>query len=163
VFGPIKGYLRDHIPHILCFMRFRCAHRDRVCVRMFIEMSVRTCMSICIYIVFRDQRALDKTDLPAKPEFHVTGFIHNLSTACKKRCKERVEVLFKIRNCPLRLDWGNQKRRREKFIILLINSLCSFGLPNKIMTRSNPPNNSHSYNKDPIKVWFVCFSSYKLN
>jgi hypothetical protein len=31
---------------------FRCAYRGRVCVRMFIEVSARTCMSICVCTVF---------------------------------------------------------------------------------------------------------------
>jgi hypothetical protein len=31
---------------------FRCAHRGRVCVRVFIGMSVRIYMSICVYTVF---------------------------------------------------------------------------------------------------------------
>jgi hypothetical protein len=31
---------------------FRCAHRGRVCVRVFIEMSARTCISICVCTVF---------------------------------------------------------------------------------------------------------------
>jgi hypothetical protein len=31
---------------------FKCAHRGRVCVRVFIEVSARTCMSIYIYTVF---------------------------------------------------------------------------------------------------------------
>jgi hypothetical protein len=31
---------------------FRGAHRDRVCVCIFIGVSARTCMSICIYTIF---------------------------------------------------------------------------------------------------------------
>jgi hypothetical protein len=31
---------------------FKYAHRDMVCVRVFIGMSGRTCMSIYVYIVF---------------------------------------------------------------------------------------------------------------
>jgi hypothetical protein len=31
---------------------FGCAHRGRVCVHVFIGMSARTCMSICVYTVF---------------------------------------------------------------------------------------------------------------
>jgi hypothetical protein len=31
---------------------FGCAHRDRMCVRVFIGVSARTCMSICVCIVF---------------------------------------------------------------------------------------------------------------
>jgi hypothetical protein len=31
---------------------FRSAHRDRLCVRVFIEVSDRTYISICIYTVF---------------------------------------------------------------------------------------------------------------
>jgi hypothetical protein len=31
---------------------FRCAHKDRMCVYVFIRISVRTCMSICIYTIF---------------------------------------------------------------------------------------------------------------
>jgi hypothetical protein len=31
---------------------FRCAHRGRVYVRVFIEMSARTCISICVCTVF---------------------------------------------------------------------------------------------------------------
>jgi hypothetical protein len=31
---------------------FRCAHKNRVCVHVFIEVSARMCMSICICTVF---------------------------------------------------------------------------------------------------------------
>jgi hypothetical protein len=31
---------------------FGCAHRDRVCVYMFIGVSAHTCMNICVYTVF---------------------------------------------------------------------------------------------------------------
>jgi hypothetical protein len=31
---------------------FRCAHKGRVCVRMFIGVSAHTYMSICVCIVF---------------------------------------------------------------------------------------------------------------
>jgi hypothetical protein len=31
---------------------FGCAHRDRVCVRVFIGVSAHTCMSICVFTVF---------------------------------------------------------------------------------------------------------------
>jgi hypothetical protein len=31
---------------------FGCAHRDRMCVRVFIWVSTRMCMNICIYNVF---------------------------------------------------------------------------------------------------------------
>jgi hypothetical protein len=31
---------------------FGCAHRGRVCIRVFIGVSAHTCMSICIYTVF---------------------------------------------------------------------------------------------------------------
>jgi hypothetical protein len=31
---------------------FECAHTCRVCVRVFIGVSVHTCMSICVYTVF---------------------------------------------------------------------------------------------------------------
>jgi hypothetical protein len=31
---------------------FRDAHRGRVCVRVFIRVSARTCMSICVCTVF---------------------------------------------------------------------------------------------------------------
>jgi hypothetical protein len=31
---------------------FRCAHRDKVCVRIFIEVNAYTCMSIYVCIVF---------------------------------------------------------------------------------------------------------------
>jgi hypothetical protein len=31
---------------------FRGAHRGRVCVRVFLGVSVRTCMSICVCTVF---------------------------------------------------------------------------------------------------------------
>jgi hypothetical protein len=31
---------------------FRGVHRGRLCVRVFTEMSARTCMSICVYTVF---------------------------------------------------------------------------------------------------------------
>jgi hypothetical protein len=30
----------------------RCAHRGRVCVRVFLEVSAHTCMSIYVYITF---------------------------------------------------------------------------------------------------------------
>jgi hypothetical protein len=35
---------------------FGCAHRGRVCVRVFIGVSVRTCMSIYVYTVFLKKR-----------------------------------------------------------------------------------------------------------
>jgi hypothetical protein len=31
---------------------FRGAHRNRMCVRVFIEVSARTCMSICVCTLF---------------------------------------------------------------------------------------------------------------
>jgi hypothetical protein len=31
---------------------FRCVHRGRMCVRVFIGVSDRMCMSICVYTVF---------------------------------------------------------------------------------------------------------------
>jgi hypothetical protein len=31
---------------------FECAHMGRVCVRVFIEVRARTCMSICVCTVF---------------------------------------------------------------------------------------------------------------
>jgi hypothetical protein len=31
---------------------FERAHRDRVCMRVFIGVSARTCISICVYTVF---------------------------------------------------------------------------------------------------------------
>jgi hypothetical protein len=31
---------------------FGCAHRGRVCVRVFIGLSAHTCMSICVYTMF---------------------------------------------------------------------------------------------------------------
>jgi hypothetical protein len=31
---------------------FGCAHKDRVCVYMFIEVSVYTCMKICVCTIF---------------------------------------------------------------------------------------------------------------
>jgi hypothetical protein len=31
---------------------FRCAHRGRVCVRVFTGVSAHTCMSICVCTVF---------------------------------------------------------------------------------------------------------------
>jgi hypothetical protein len=31
---------------------FRCANRGKVCVRVFVSMSDRMCMSICVYSVF---------------------------------------------------------------------------------------------------------------
>jgi hypothetical protein len=31
---------------------FRCAHRGRVCVHVFIGVSAHTCMSICVCTVF---------------------------------------------------------------------------------------------------------------
>jgi hypothetical protein len=31
---------------------FRCVHRDRVCIRVLIEVSARTCMSIYVCTVF---------------------------------------------------------------------------------------------------------------
>jgi hypothetical protein len=31
---------------------FRCAHRGRLYVRMFIELSDHMCMNICVYTVF---------------------------------------------------------------------------------------------------------------
>jgi hypothetical protein len=31
---------------------FRCAHKGRVCMHIFIELSDRTYMSICVYNVF---------------------------------------------------------------------------------------------------------------
>jgi hypothetical protein len=35
---------------------FRGDHRGRVCVRVFIGVSARTCMSICVYIVFLNKK-----------------------------------------------------------------------------------------------------------
>jgi hypothetical protein len=34
---------------------FGCAHRGKVCVCVFIEVSARTCMSICVCTVFLKQ------------------------------------------------------------------------------------------------------------
>jgi hypothetical protein len=31
---------------------FRCAHRSRLCVYVFIKMSAHMCMNICVYTVF---------------------------------------------------------------------------------------------------------------
>jgi hypothetical protein len=31
---------------------FRCTHRGRVCVRVFIGVSARMCINICVYTVF---------------------------------------------------------------------------------------------------------------
>jgi hypothetical protein len=31
---------------------FRCTHKDKVCMRVFIGVNAHTCMSICIYTVF---------------------------------------------------------------------------------------------------------------
>jgi hypothetical protein len=31
---------------------FRCAHRGRLCVYIFIEVSAYTCINICVYIIF---------------------------------------------------------------------------------------------------------------
>jgi hypothetical protein len=31
---------------------FRCTHKDKVCMRVFIEVNAHTCMSICICTVF---------------------------------------------------------------------------------------------------------------
>jgi hypothetical protein len=38
---------------------FEGAHRDRVCVHMFIGVSARTCMSIYIYTVFLKKDSCD--------------------------------------------------------------------------------------------------------
>jgi hypothetical protein len=37
---------------------FRCAHKDRVCVYVFIWVSARTYMRICIYTVFLKKHAV---------------------------------------------------------------------------------------------------------
>jgi hypothetical protein len=35
---------------------FRGTHRGRVCVRVFIGVSTRTCMNICIYTIFLNKK-----------------------------------------------------------------------------------------------------------
>jgi hypothetical protein len=35
---------------------FRCAHRGRVCVRVFIWVNAHTCISICVYTLFLEKR-----------------------------------------------------------------------------------------------------------
>jgi hypothetical protein len=42
-------------PKIKPAQSFRDTHRGKICVRVFIGVSVRTCMSICIYTVFLKQ------------------------------------------------------------------------------------------------------------
>jgi hypothetical protein len=37
---------------------FRVTHKGRVCVHVFIGMSVRTCMSICVCTVFLKKRLI---------------------------------------------------------------------------------------------------------
>jgi hypothetical protein len=37
---------------------FGCAHRGRVCVHVFIGVSVRTCMSIYVYTVFLKKNSI---------------------------------------------------------------------------------------------------------
>jgi hypothetical protein len=37
---------------------FGCAHRGRVCVRVFIGVSVHTCMSVYVYIAFLKKKNL---------------------------------------------------------------------------------------------------------
>jgi hypothetical protein len=37
---------------------FGCAHKNRVYVHMFIEVSDHTCMSICVYTVFLKKKIL---------------------------------------------------------------------------------------------------------
>jgi hypothetical protein len=53
---------------------FRCAHRGRVCVLIFIEVSARTCMSIYICIVFLKKNLegseILKTQLHTNPRQH---------------------------------------------------------------------------------------------
>jgi hypothetical protein len=41
---------------------FGGAHRGRVCVHVFIEMSAHTCMSICVFTVFLKNKGLDRLD-----------------------------------------------------------------------------------------------------
>jgi hypothetical protein len=44
---------------------FRCAHRGRVCMCVFIVVSVYTCMSICVCTVFLKKLLLDSVDVLA--------------------------------------------------------------------------------------------------
>jgi hypothetical protein len=46
--------------NIMSTQSFRCVHRGRVCVCMFIGISVYMCMSICVYTVFLKKKSLDK-------------------------------------------------------------------------------------------------------
>jgi hypothetical protein len=39
---------------------FGGTHRGRVCVRVFIVVSARTCMSICVYTVFLNKKRCPK-------------------------------------------------------------------------------------------------------
>jgi hypothetical protein len=50
---------------------FRCTHRDRMCVRMFIGMSVYTCIRICVYTIF-----LKKSTSPVLTHTCCSLFIH---------------------------------------------------------------------------------------
>jgi hypothetical protein len=39
-------------PNIKSIQSFRCTHRDRMCIYIFIGVIDHTCMSICVYTVF---------------------------------------------------------------------------------------------------------------
>jgi hypothetical protein len=48
---------------------FRGAHRDRVCVHMFIGLRARTCMSICVCTVFLKNPEFMRHQILAKGSF----------------------------------------------------------------------------------------------
>jgi hypothetical protein len=47
---------------------FGCAHRDRVCIRMFIRVSAYTCISICVF--------LKKESYPLNWEIEKVGILY---------------------------------------------------------------------------------------
>jgi hypothetical protein len=58
---------------------FRDAHKGRIYVRIFLEMSAHTCMSICVYTVF-----LKKSQLICTPEN--PGVVTYVATIIICRC-----------------------------------------------------------------------------
>jgi hypothetical protein len=53
---------------------FEGAHKGKMCVRMFIEVSARTCMSICVYTVFLKKITISVMLVPKK-SLHICFFL----------------------------------------------------------------------------------------
>jgi hypothetical protein len=74
---------------------FGDVHRGKVCIRMFIGVSARTCMSICICTMFLKNNYVIALELVAKLQY-VAGVLGFMVSSCSTRWDSEIPLICRL-------------------------------------------------------------------